>query len=187
MTVQEAMFVEIEKRLAPARIANLQTNADQIALYLKKNKLEWSADNVVTAINALHIKGLILWEVDPIPPSQPTKAERDAKQAAQQYLDIIKNKPGRVSVADTQRFNTEAAQDAKKIVEAKQLETLKAEVAREINGYMKGHPSGGTNFGLTEAGQAKLRAVAANYNQLQSIDAVKAVLENVKAAKYRLP
>ena len=183
-----AVLVEVNKRLAPAVLANLQTNADYIALYLEKNKLEWNADNAVAAINALHAEGKIMWLVDPIPPAQPTKAERDAKAAAQQFRDSIKNKPKPYAVVgDVQNINASDAQATKQAAEAKQLESLKAEIAKEINGYFVGHPSGGRNYGRSEEGQNKLRAVASNYNQLTSVDAAKRVLENVKTAKHKLP
>ena len=182
-----AVLAEVNRRLAPAAIANLQTNADHIALHLKKNKLEWNADNVVTAINALHAQGLILWEVDPVAPVRPTKAELDAKAAAQQFRDSIKNKVKPYAVVgEVQKTNAQDAQSAQKAAEVKQLQSIKDEISREINGYFVGHPSGGRNYGRSEEGQTKLRVVAGNYNQLTNVDSAKRVLESVKTAKHKL-
>jgi hypothetical protein len=117
---------------------------------------------------------------------EPTKAERDAKAAAKAYRDTIKNKPGRYTVADTQKDNAASAAKAKTEATAKELAAIKAEISREISSYSKGHPSGGLNYTATESGQAKLSKEAGNYQQLTAVEAAKAVLANVRAAKYRL-
>lgn len=65
-TAATALTNEVNRRLAPAVLANLQTNADQIALYLKKSNLAFTADNVIAAVSALHAQGKMLWEVDPV-------------------------------------------------------------------------------------------------------------------------
>jgi hypothetical protein len=183
-----AVLAEVHKRIAPAVIANLQSNADQIALHLKRNRLEWNADNVVAAINALHAQGKILWEVDPIEVS-PAELLRIQKQKDKERAaaEDAKFKPGVRHVDAIAADNTSAADKAKNAAEVKQLETLKSEIAKEINGYFVGHPSGGRNYGRSEEGQTKLRAVAGNYQQLTNVDAVKRVLESVKTAKHRLP
>jgi hypothetical protein len=165
---------------APKNLIDTEQTSQLLADYIAQN-----FQGVVsrTALNAA-----VTALASKVVKQEPTKAERDAKQAAKQYLDTVKNKPGRSDrdVQEVQRRNAEDATSVKKAAEAKELATIKAEIAREISSYVKGHPSGHTDYSRTEDGQTKLRAVAANYNQLTSINAVKTVLESVRAAKQRL-
>ena len=186
MTVQE-VFSEIEKRLAPARIASLQTNADYIALYLKKSGLEFNVDNAVAAINALHAQGRILWEVDPVEVS-PAELLRIQKQKDKERAaaEDAKFKPGVRHVDDVRADNATAADKAKQDAEAKALAQTKSEITREITSYVKGHHSGNVNYAATESGQAKLQEVAGNYLQLTNLADAKRVLQDVRSVKQQL-
>jgi len=176
---------QLAQRLAPAVLANLQTNADQIALYLKKNNLEWNADNVVTAVWRLHEKALILWEVDPIPPPVKSKAQAEAEQGA-----AMDRKQRENHFASThQKSHVEAGESGRQqhIVEAeaKELKTIKSQIAREIDGHIVGHHSGGINYTRTNSERGSLRSVLAQH-KCDTVEAAKRALSAVRIAKNKL-
>ena len=179
--------VEVEKRLAPAVVADAQSNVDGVVLFLKKNNLEFNADNVVAAITALHAENKILWEVDPVEVS-PAELLRIQKQKEKQKAaaEDAKFRPGIRHVEETQNNNASAADKAKQDADAKQLANTKSAITTEINNYIKGHHTGNINYAATESGQAKLKGVAGNYLQLTNLDAAKRVLQAVRIAKSQL-
>ena len=159
-----AISAEVAKRLAPAKLANLQTNADQIALHLKKNNLEWNADSVLTAVWALHEKGLILWEVDPVPPPLPkpkTLEQRDAEFRAKEEQRILREK-----IANSKPFDQTAKLAAAKAAEdeAKRQETAKNALNSLILDYTVNGLPGRIDDTKTEAGRAALRGIKINRN-----------------------
>jgi hypothetical protein len=181
-------MAEVVKRLAPAVLANLQTNADHIAWYLQKNNLAWNVDNIQSAIWALHQNGRMLWDVDPVELSGREKALAQAKaQEARQrrdYQNSIKDR----SPVEVAKKNAEDAAEAKKIAEAKELANIKSQIFREIDSYQVGHPSGrGYDYTRQDAGKKKLNEAAGNYLAIVSVTEANRVLENVKVVKYRLP
>jgi hypothetical protein len=81
---QEA-WAQLRKRLEPARLSNLQTNADLIAHYVYRNGLSGAdVNDLLKAVWALHGEGKLLWDVDPVPPPTP-KAKSPQELAAETY------------------------------------------------------------------------------------------------------
>ena len=181
------LAVEVEKRLAPAVVADAQSNVDGVVLFLKKNKLEFTATNVVAAIEVLHRQGNILWEVDPIEVS-PAELLRIQKQKDKERAaaEDARFKPGVRHVDDIATDNTSAADKSKQAAEAKDLANTKSAITSECNNYVKGHHSGNINYAATESGQAKLKEVAGNYLQLTNLNDAKRVLQAVRIAKSQL-
>lgn len=160
-TAQEiavAVSNELAKRLAPAKLANLQSNADQIALYLKRNNLEWTADNLEAAVWALDMKGLILWEIDPVAPSSP-KPQDLIKQGVE--MDAKQRKKHFEATHRIQHNTADEERRQRELVDAEQKKRVgaQAEIYRIINNYLVGHGGGGIDYSLTESGRKTLRAI----------------------------
>ena len=167
--------------------ADAQSNVDQVVLYLQKKGLDFTADNVVEAVWALHGEGRILWAVDPVAVSPAEAARRKrAEDAARMAAEDAKFKPGLRHVNDLAADNTRIADKGKNDVEAKALAQTKSEITREINSYFKGSRFGLPNYAATESGQAKLKAAAGSYLQLASLDEAKRVLQHVRSVKQQL-
>jgi hypothetical protein len=153
---------QVSERLSPAKLQPLHNNADQIAHYIDRNKLNGlSVDDWMTAIWALHAEGKLLWKVDPIEKTVAQKAAEGAKKQEarmrKDYLNSIKGK----DVQEVQRNNAADAQDAKNIAAEKELKSIKSEIRSRIEGYAANHPSVGIDYARTESGQTALRNVLA--------------------------
>jgi hypothetical protein len=97
------------------------------------------------------------------------------------YLDSLKVK----SVVETQKNNAQDAAEAKKAADAKELANLKSEIAREIDGHIVGHPSGGVNYTRTNSERDTLRGVLAQH-KCDTIEGAKHALSAVVGAKNKL-
>jgi hypothetical protein len=75
-----AAWAEAQRRLLPAVVANVQSNGDQVAVYLKRNQLEFTPENLVDAINALDAKNLVIWEVEPVVVAPVKKSQLQLQQ-----------------------------------------------------------------------------------------------------------
>jgi hypothetical protein len=153
---------QVSERLSPAKLQPLHNNADQIAHYIDRNKLNGlSVDDWMTAIWALHAEGKLLWKVDPIEKTVAQKAAEGAKKQEarmrKDYLNSIKGK----DVQEVQRNNAADAQDAKNIAAEKELKSIKSEIRSRIENYRANHLVG-IDYARTESGQAALRAVLAS-------------------------
>src|SRR5882762_5089869 len=156
------VWAQLRQRLAPAQLSNLQTNADFIAHYVHRNKLNGlSVDDVLSAVWALHAEGKILWDVEPAPAQrktpEQTQAEFDARELKRIKKEAIENsKPFVHAETLAAQQNAEA--------EAKLQEKAQAEINRLILDYSVNGLPGRIDFTKTLAGQAALRGIKINRN-----------------------
>ena len=176
-----SIFRVWRNKFAPKNLIDSDKTAQLLAEYVAANY------EGIVSIETLNAAAAALGTqvVTPEPSQREKDAARAAKEQARQrrdYQDSIKQR----SVTEVQKINSQDADAAKAVRDAKELATLKSEIAREIGNYIVGHPSGGTNYSATEEGRSKLQKVAGAYPLLKTVAEAKAVLDAVKTAKYKL-
>jgi hypothetical protein len=177
--------------LLPAIVSDLQVNADYIKHRMGALKLDWTRENIVAVVSALNVEGKILWDVAPVEKSARQKAIEDAKkQQAKMDKDAQDSSSTKQKdIQQIQKNNAQDAAEAKTAQEAKELKSVKSQIFSKIDGYFKGHHSGGIDYGSTESGKAKLRSVLAEKvggSASESLDKLLARITTLQAAKEAL-
>jgi hypothetical protein len=154
---------QVRQRLAPAVLSNLQTNADRVAHYVKRNQLNsLSADDVVSAIWAVNAEQQpLLWDIDPVAPKQKSQEQLAAEFQAREQQRVLRDQIAN-SIPFDHSKQIEAAKAAEE--EAKRQEAAKETLNSLIHQYTVNGLPGRIDYGKTEAGQAALRGIQIKRN-----------------------
>jgi hypothetical protein len=192
------VFDEWGRNFAPSNFVQNEKNAKLLFDHVVKMHGVVSISGLNEAVNAL------AGQLDLTPLQKKTReqilAEHQADERARHAREVEESKKQQArsrreyqeslkhqTVKGVQEINAESAAAAKNAADAKELQTIKSKIAREISDYLAGHPSGRTNYSLTEHGRNKLNKEAGNYQAVTVVAEANRVLENVRAAKSRLP
>jgi hypothetical protein len=153
-----AVWDLVKKRLSPAVLSNYQTNADNIHHYLSKNKLAWTVENVLSAVQTLHAADKLLWDVDPVAAPKKSLEEIDAEFRAKEIKRVQAEKAAN-AVPFTERVKQ--AEEARKLKELrdKAFEEARNEINKLILNWTVNGLPGRIDETKSLAGRAVLRGI----------------------------
>jgi hypothetical protein len=153
-----AVWEQVKKRLLPAVLSDLQTNADYIKHYMSRNALAWTTENMLTAIDALSANNMLLWDVDCVVAPKKSAEEIDAEFRAKE-IKRVKQEEAENRIPFSER--TKKAEEARKHAElkAKAFQEARDKINGLILNWTVNAGPGRIDEGKSAAGRAALREI----------------------------